>query len=210
MNEEGLQQLRVLTDGVRMEGAIPLRAHNFLKHHGYAHTFEHSQRVAARSVLIARRFSRHAGCCRIAAYLHDISAVIPNDRRLPLAQLLSLDVLPEEESAPMLLHQKISRVMASAIFGIRRQDILSAIGCHTTLKSGANTIDLVLFVADKIAWDQPGRPHYASQMIKALDVSLERSALVYLEHLWKNRFSLPGPLHPWAIAAREEIKAQLS
>lgn len=210
MNEEGLQQLRALADGVRMEGAIPLRVHNFLKHHGYTHTFEHSQRVVARSVLLARQFSRHAGCCRIAAYLHDISAVIPNDQRLPLAQILSLEVLPEEESAPMLLHQKISQVMASVIFGVRRQDILSAIGCHTTLKPGANTVDLVLFVADKIAWDQPGRPPYASQMMKALDISLERSALVYLERLWENRFSLPAPLHPWAAAAREDIKSQLS
>ena len=40
------------------------------------------------------------------------------------------------------------------------EETLDSICCHTTLRKHATKMDLVLFVADKIEWDQNGTPPY--------------------------------------------------
>ncbi|EJW16375.1 hydrolase (HAD superfamily) [Paenibacillus alvei DSM 29] len=64
----------------------------------------------------------------------------------------------------MIIHQKLSKVMARDIFGITDNEVLDAVGCHTTLRANATQLDLVLFVADKIAWDQQGTPPYLKEL----------------------------------------------
>ena len=59
-----------------------------------------------------------------------------------------------ERKFPMIIHQKLSRVIAKEIFKVEDEEILNAICCHTTLRKHATKMDLVLFVADKIEWDQ--------------------------------------------------------
>jgi len=104
----------------------------------------------------------------------------------------------------MILHQKLSAVMAREIFGIGDAAVLSAIGCHTTLKASASTLDKVVFVADKIAWDQPGKPPYLDGILGALDQSLHQAALRYLDYLWQRRQTLPA-VHPWFVAAHRQV-----
>jgi len=117
------------------------------------------------------------------------------------ARQLGLEVLPAEEAHPKLVHQKLSAAMAEQIFGLTDAAVLSAVGCHTTLKPGSSGLDQAVLVADKIGWDEPGRPPYDAEIRAALDVSLVQAALVYLDYIHR---TLPV-LHPWAQAAREEL-----
>ncbi len=87
---------------------------------------------------------------KIAGYLHDISAIYPNNERIFVAEDMKIELFKEERQFPMIIHQKISRIMAQREFGIQDEKILSAISCHTTLKKKFSKVDLVLFVADKI------------------------------------------------------------
>ncbi len=105
----------------------------------------------------------------------------------------------------MLLHQGLSAVMAQRWFAIEDARVLSAIGCHTTLRAGASPLDKIVFVADKIAWDQPGQPGYLTGIKVALKRSPDEAALFYLEYLTEH---LSGPLHPWARAALEQLRSQ--
>ena len=61
-----------------------------------------------------------------------------------------------------------------------------------------------MFLADKIAWDQDGRPPYASKLNKALEESLDAAVLVYLDYLWERRSQLQI-IHPWLVDAREDL-----
>ena len=79
----------------------------------------------------------------------------------------------QEKQFPMILHQKLSVVIAREIFHVTDPQVLSSIGCHTTLKAGASRLDKVVFLADKIAWDQDGDPAYLHEMRAALDQSLD-------------------------------------
>lgn len=136
--------------------------------------------------------------------MHDISAIFPNQLRVEIARAADIEVLPEEEAFPMIIHQKLSLVMARDLFLITDPHVLSAIGCHTTLKAGASPLDLVLFVADKIEWDQVGKPPYYEELVAALDLSLESAAFVYLSYMWERREQL-RVVHPWLAEAYMEL-----
>jgi len=88
-------------------------------------------------------------------------------------------------------------------------DILSAIGCHTTLKADASLLDKVVFIADKIAWDQPGEPPYWAELQQALDRSLDHAVFCYLDYLWQRRATL-RVVHPWLVAAHQQLQALCS
>ena len=186
------------TQGVELGRGLQADVSAFLQAHHRTRTLAHVQQVAAEASRLALRFGADGVKAEQAGWLHDISAVIPNNRRLEAARRWGLAVLPEEEAFPMLIHQQLSGVMAREIFGVQDEEVLSAVACHTTLRQAASQLDLVLFVADKIAWDQPGNPPYLEALNAALEQSLAQAARVYLEYL---REHLSGPLHPWARAA---------
>src|SRR6266536_732482 len=97
----------------------------------------------------------------------------------------------------MIIHQKLSRVLASEVFGVHDVLVLDAVECHTTLRANATQMDKVLFVADKIAWDQEGIAPYHHKLLAALEQSLDHAVFVYLKYLWTRRHTLKV-FHPWA------------
>jgi HD superfamily phosphohydrolase YqeK len=149
-----------------------------------------------------------AAQAEMAGWLHDCSAIFPAPERVAITRQWGISVLPEEEQFPMIIHQKLSRVLASEIFGVHDALVLDAVECHTTLRSDATRLDKVLFVADKIAWDQEGIAPYHDELLAALEQSLDHAAFVYLRYLWERRHTLKV-LHPWACDAYLQISSQI-
>lgn len=176
--------------------------------HGCADTAGHVVHVAAEVKRLAERFGASSEAAEAAGLLHDISAVIPNEERIAAAHTFGIEVLPEEATFPMIIHQKLSVVLARDIFGMTQPELLSAIGCHTTLKADASLLDKVVFVADKIKWDQTGEPPYLADLLRALDRSLDHAAFCYLDYLWQRRTTL-RVVHPWLVAAHQQLEEQL-
>jgi HD superfamily phosphohydrolase YqeK len=106
---------------------------------------------------------------------------------------------------PMIVHQRLSAVMAAELFGVVDSGILSAIGCHTTLKRDTSALDRAVFVADKIKWDQAGEPPYLRDIVAAAEHSLEASAFCYLDYLFERSADLKV-VHPWAWDAYVELQ----
>jgi HD superfamily phosphohydrolase YqeK len=107
-----------------------------------------------------------------------------------------IEVLPEEEAFPMIIHQKLSKVMARDLFKISNPEILDAVGCHTTLRKQSTLLDKVLFVADKMEWDQSGSPPYIQEILQELEKSIVHAAYAYINYLWGQRDQL-RVVHPW-------------
>lgn len=177
----------------------------FLTLHGYAFTAGHCTQVAAEAKRLATRFGANPEQAEQAGLLHDISAVIPNEERIAAARAWAVPILEEEVTFPMIIHQKLSVVIARELFAVSEPATLSAIGCHTTLKAGASLLDKVVFIADKIQWDQPGVPPYLDELHAALARSLDAGVFVYLDYLWQQRAGL-RVVHPWLVAAYMEFE----
>jgi predicted HD superfamily hydrolase involved in NAD metabolism len=201
--------LTELAEGILWTGNVRVDMVALLGHYGHPKTADHCLRVAAEARQLATRFGADPSSAQVAGWLHDVSAVFPAAQRAPIARRLGLEVLPEEERAPMILHQKLSAIMAHQIFGVDNEAALSAIGCHTTLKANASPLDKVVFLADKISWDQAGTPPYLKGLLRALERSLDQAALHFLDHLWQQRRTLPV-VHPWFVEAYRQLSSVTS
>lgn len=168
-------------------------------------TYKHSIRVANESRKIAVMYHVNEEKAAIAGYLHDISAIFQNEDRVAVAEEFGIEILQEEREFPMIIHQKLSKVIAKEIFKVDDEEILNAICCHTTLRKYATKMDLVLFVADKIEWDQNGAPPYLAEVKKGLEKSLEHAAFAYISYLWDRKDKLKV-LHPWLEDAYWQLK----
>ncbi|MEF3301695.1 bis(5'-nucleosyl)-tetraphosphatase (symmetrical) YqeK [Paenibacillus sp. GYB003] len=188
----------------RPGGNLAADVRRFLVERGCPKTAEHCMAVGAEARALAIRFGADPDKAEIAGWLHDISAIYPNAERIRVARELGVDVLPEEETFPMIVHQKLSVEIARHRFGIGQRDVLDAIGCHTTLKAPSTLLDRVVFVADKVAWDQPGTPPYLSDLNAQLERSLEHGAMAYIGYLWERKETLKV-VHPWLADARADL-----
>ncbi|EJS67985.1 hypothetical protein ICW_03219 [Bacillus wiedmannii] len=168
-------------------------------------TYKHSIRVANESRKIAVTYNVNEEKAAIAGYLHDISAIFPNEDRIVVAEQFGIEILQEEREFPMIIHQKLSKVIAKEIFKVEDEEILNAICCHTTLRKHATKMDLVLFVADKIEWDQNGTLQYLIEVKKGLEKSLEHAAFAYISYLWDRKDTLKV-IHPWLEEAYWQLK----
>jgi predicted HD superfamily hydrolase involved in NAD metabolism len=200
--------LAALAETVTWTGDASADVTALLAYHGRADTIGHSMRVAAEAKRLALHWGEDAAGAETAGWLHDVSAIVPVEERIGLAEDLGLEVLPEERAFPMIMHQKLSAAIAQAVFGITDPAILSAIGCHTTLKAGASRLDKIVFVADKMQWDQAGDAPYLRAITGAVERSLDQAVLVYLDYLWQQRATLPV-VHPWVVQAYHQTLNKL-
>jgi predicted HD superfamily hydrolase involved in NAD metabolism len=195
--------------GHKLTGNLRNDVASFLQKHQCPQTAEHVLKVGEEARRIAVLYGADPTAAEYAGYLHDISAVFPNHVRIQVSREIGLDVLPEEEQFPMIIHQKISAYMAENMFKITEQEILNAVGCHTTLRAKASLLDKVLFVADKIEWDQKGTPPYLKEITEQLQISLDHASFEYIQYLWKRRESLKV-VHPWLRDAYDELRDSLN
>ncbi|WP_054956464.1 bis(5'-nucleosyl)-tetraphosphatase (symmetrical) YqeK [Paenibacillus dakarensis] len=176
----------------------------FYTKHNSLDTWEHCKKVAEEAKKLALAYDADPIIAEQAGWLHDIGTVVPNDEKVKLCSALQISVLEEEVAFPYILHQKLSMKMTTEVFGLSDSQLLSAIGCHTTLKSDMSTMDKVLFVADKLSWDQADAAPYIKEIRVKSTQSLDAAVMVYLEHVWKSREHMKV-VHPWLIEAREEL-----
>ncbi|ETC90533.1 phosphohydrolase [Enterococcus faecalis PF3] len=166
-------------------------------------TYYHCMEVGEYAYQLGEKYLTSPEKVSIAGYLHDISAIYPNNQRISVAQKYGIELNEAEMAFPMIIHQKISKSIAKMDFGIEDNEILSAIECHTTLKKNYSDIDLVLFVADKIKWDQEGKPPYLDGLLQALNCSLENAAYFYIDYILKHDIKV---VHPWLWDAYNQLK----
>lgn len=165
-------------------------------------TYYHCMEVGEYAYQLGEKYLTSPEKVSIAGYLHDISAIYPNNQRISVAQKYGIELNEAEMAFPMIIHQKISKSIAKMDFGIEDNEILSAIECHTTLKKNYSDIDLVLFVADKIKWDQVGKPPYLDGLLQALNCSLENAAYFYIDYILKHDIKV---VHPWLWDAYNQL-----
>lgn len=181
--------------------------YRFLEEHDHIKTYEHCIAVGDCAEKLAVNYNINGEKAKIAGYLHDISAIYPNNCRITIAKEMGIELNQEELVFPMIIHQKISKRMAEKIFDITDNEILSAIECHTTLRGRYSQLDLVVFIADKISWDQDGIPPYLDSLLSALECSLESAALYYIKYLLDQGVKV---VHPWLKEAHESLSKAVS
>ena len=166
-------------------------------------TLTHVEAVAETAAWLAGIHGLDIQKVRLAALLHDISAVMTPQDMYETAKARDMQIDLAEEKYPFLLHQRISRIIAEERLGIEDCEILDAIECHTTLKKNSGPYDKAVFIADKISWDQGGTPPYADELRKLAERSLTEACLYYIQYQFDNHLLLMP--HRWITEAYEDL-----
>ncbi|MGE5674157.1 MAG: bis(5'-nucleosyl)-tetraphosphatase (symmetrical) YqeK [Mycobacterium leprae] len=193
--------LAQLTDGFAPNGNLAEDVPALFKRHGQDGLAIHVTLVAEQIERIAAQFGIDRTAALQAAWLHDVSRILPKSAMVEVAEQYGVEVLPEERVHPSILHGKLSALIADRVFHVSDPAVLDAMRCHTTLRPNATALDKALFVADKLSWHPDDAP-FRADLAAALTRSLDEAAWCFMNWLWQQ----PMPVvHPWARAARAEL-----
>ena len=175
-----------------------------LKANNKPETAVHSINVSKTCIELAKKFNLDEKIARDLGLLHDISAFIRPVDMLGYAERGDWYIDESERKYNFILHQRISEIIAREYFGVTDERVLSAIACHSTLKANASAYDMMLFLADKISWDQLGEPPFLGVLENALETSLKYASLEYINYVIDNNMILLP--HKWLLEAKTWLK----
>jgi len=183
-------------------------AERFLIAAGRDDTLDHCRAVAEEAGRLALLYGLDVGRTRLAALIHDLAAVVPDAERVAVAESLGLAPDDDQRRVPLLLHGPIAATVLRRRLGVQDEEVLAAVRWHTTCRPGATPLELVVFVADKIALD-PTSPErdFVPAVRSAAERSLEEAALVYLDWLIAHLAAIGGRAHPDALAAHRDLRS---
>lgn len=121
--------------------------------------YEHTMGVAYTAMCLAMRYGVDFKSAEIAGLLHDCAKCISGSKKIKECEKYGLDITVVERKNPSLLHAKLGAVYAKEIYGVKEEEILSAIRWHTTGRPAMTLLEQIVFVADYM---EPGRdkaPH---------------------------------------------------
>lgn len=167
---------------------------------------EHVERVAAEADRLAAGF-KELGRERVelAAWGHDIARALSPQELLARARGFGLEVSPVEEEAPILLHGPVGGEILRREYGIDDPQVLAAARFHSTGRAGMSLLEKVIFVADKI---EPGKVRAKPALARVRELAardLDAAILEYLDQMLVVAREEGWPLHPQAVAARNEL-----
>lgn len=175
---------------------------------GRLDTFEHTLEVVESVKLLKQTYDFDEDKCIIAAYLHDLGKVVENKEQVNFCRTFGHLLLKGEAQVPELLHQVTSKIIAFEIFGVRDEEILNAVGYHTTLKQDPNTTEKILFLAEKISWKDDSHKALVRELELGLQVSIDNGIYKYFQMMHDNREALKC-YHKWSQEAYGYFKGKL-
>ena len=119
-------------------------------HIGQEHRYAHSVRVARCADVLAQRHGLDSRKARTAGMLHDLARLYEPHRLLEECAARAMPIGAFERAHPMLLHARLGAALARELFGVRDDDVLSAIEKHTTGAGEMSPLDCAVYLADSL------------------------------------------------------------
>ncbi len=115
-----------------------------------AERLAHSMGTMEEAVRLAERFGGPVEQARVAGLLHDCAKGLSLSAMQDLAREIGIAVDPERFAYGELLHAPLGAALLRREFGVTDPDILRAVKWHNTGKDPMDTLELIVYLADKI------------------------------------------------------------
>lgn len=168
-------------------------------HIGQDHRYAHSVRVARMSENLARAHGADPAKARLAGMLHDLARLYSAERLLRECDERDIPIGEFERQNPIVLHAPLSARLAQELFGIRDEEVLSAIRKHTLGDGEMTPLDCVVYLADALepGRDYEGRAETADLAMRDLGAGMRATIGSSLRYLTQRQL----PLAPQTAAA---------
>jgi len=180
----------------------------FLRQAGRADTLRHVGRVAAAGRRLARRFGLPLPQSDLACTAHDLAAVVPLPEIVGVAESLNVPLSEADRAIPQVVHGPVAAAVLRHCLHVNDESVLDAVRFHTTLRPGATSLDMLTFIADKIAYDATARSvgYHATLVASADTASLPELCFIYLAWGVQEGPRLGWRMHPHLLAAHEALR----
>ena len=112
--------------------------------------FEHTIGVMYTSASLAMRYDADIEKAMTAGLLHDCGKYCSVKDQIKLCEKYELALTDSERAMPALIHAKLGAYLAEQEYGIRDEEVLSAITYHTTGRPAMTMLEKILYIADYI------------------------------------------------------------
>lgn len=148
----------------------------------YLHTLRVAQTAAALAFCHSQDPVKDSSRAELAGMLHDCGKYYTGGEMLALCREYGIVLSDTEKRNTALIHGKLGAYLARERYGIRDEEICSAISYHTTGKPDMTTLEKVIYIADYI---EPGRkmdcaPYSLSEIRKESFHDPDRALLMIL------------------------------
>jgi len=165
----------------------------------------HIEAVAAEARRLARLHGVDEERAALAAWTHDIVRATDPKELLRLARELGFNPNETEEAAPILLHGPVAARLLTSRYGVEDEEVLAVARWHSTGRAGMSALEKVLFLADKVEPGKAaGRPDL-EEIRRLAETDLDGAVLRYLDLQLVEAVGQGWPLHPDAVAARNQL-----
>ena len=193
----------IKSEGDGLVGAI-------LKHIGSeldAKRARHTMQVADYAAALAEMHGADRKKAYLAGLLHDCTKCYSEQWHREYAAKHNILLTADDLACPQVLHQITAPCFARETFGVTDEEVLSAIGCHTTGKVNMSTLDMLLFFADSC---EPSRDYPTVDAIRKVgERNLKAGALMLIRHVIAFLKERNAYLHPQTEAARDDLIKEL-
>lgn len=159
-----------------------------------AKRYAHEKNVVDVAVRLAQRYGASTEKAALAGWLHDIMKEAGPEEML--RQLRQDDIIAKStQKRPLpVWHGPAAQVYAKHSLGVQDEEVLQAIGCHTTGKPGMGKLDKIVFVADMISAERDfeGVEELRRLAFEDLDVAVLAALRRSIGYLKKRGFPLDG------------------
>jgi predicted HD superfamily hydrolase involved in NAD metabolism len=165
----------------------------------------HIEAVVAEARRLARLHGVDEARAALAAQSHDMARAMRPEELLRLASELGLNPNEVEQVAPILLHGPVAAALLAGRYGVEDEEVLAVARWHSTGRAGMSALEKVVFLADKVEPGKvAGRPDL-EDVRRLAETDLDGAVLRYLDLQLLEAVRQGWPLHPDAVAARNEL-----
>jgi predicted HD superfamily hydrolase involved in NAD metabolism len=165
----------------------------------------HIEAVVAEARRLARLHGVDEERVALVAWAHDIARATRPNELLRLSRELGLNPSEVEEAAPILLHGPVAARLLTHRFGIEDEEVLASVRWHSTGRAGMSALEKVLFLADKVEPGKSAGEPDLEEVRRLAENDLDAAVLRCLDLQLLEAVRQRWPLHPDAVAARNEL-----
>ncbi len=165
------------------------------------HRLQHILGVEQMCIQLAEHHNCDAARAAQAGLMHDLAKFFPPTRLLEMARDRNLELDPISLVHPHLIHAEVSAIVAETEFGVKDEEVLTAIANHTLGTPGMSKLSCIVFIADKLEPNRGNTPELQSMRqtsYQDIHSSLRQTCDYSVKHLLDSY----RPIHPRTILTR--------
>ena len=132
--------------------------------------YRHTENVRDMAVELAKKYGADEKKAAVAALLHDTAKELSREEMLQIIRENAIIADNAEMRPEPVWHGICAAILARTQWGVEDEEILSAIGCHTTGKEDMSLLDKVIYLADMTSAERDYPEVHYLRRVQMMDI----------------------------------------